>query len=88
MIRTEIDSMPAGAGRHSPQDHAAGNRRGGAEEGRRTSSRRRIWKRYRRSLLSQREHFNAMKAKWENEKNAIAKVQKLREEIEQHQCRH
>ena len=29
-----------------------------------------------------REQFNAMKAKWENEKNAIGKVQKLREEIE------
>ena len=30
-----------------------------------------------------REDFNAMKAKWENEKNAINKVQKLREQIEQ-----
>lgn len=30
-----------------------------------------------------REQFNEMKAKWENEKNAISKVQKLREEIEQ-----
>ena len=28
-----------------------------------------------------REEFNAMKAQWENEKNAIGKVQKLREEI-------
>ena len=26
-----------------------------------------------------RDEFNAMKAKWENEKNAIGKVQKLRE---------
>ena len=26
--------------------------------------------------------FNEMKARWENEKNAISKVQKLREEIE------
>ena len=30
-----------------------------------------------------RDQFNAMKAKWENEKDAIAKVQKLREELEQ-----
>ncbi len=30
-----------------------------------------------------REKFNSMKAKWENEKNAITKVQKLREDIEQ-----
>ena len=29
-----------------------------------------------------REQFNAMKARWENEKNSIGKVQKLREEIE------
>lgn len=29
-----------------------------------------------------REEFGAMKAKWENEKDAISKVQKLREEIE------
>ena len=35
-----------------------------------------------KELASQRETFNAMKAKWENEKNAIAKVQKLREDIE------
>ena len=30
-----------------------------------------------------REQYNAMKAKWENEKSAISSVQKLREEIEQ-----
>jgi ATP-dependent Clp protease ATP-binding subunit ClpB len=30
-----------------------------------------------------RSQFNEMKAKWENEKNSITKVQKLREEIEQ-----
>ena len=30
-----------------------------------------------------RDQFNAMKAQWENEKKAIGKVQKLREEIEQ-----
>ena len=30
-----------------------------------------------------REQFNAMKAKWENEKNAIGRVQQLRERIEQ-----
>ena len=37
----------------------------------------------RRSWPSMRDQFNAMKAQWENEKNAIGKVQKLREEIEQ-----
>ncbi|MBQ7867642.1 MAG: AAA family ATPase, partial [Clostridia bacterium] len=34
-------------------------------------------------LAQHREQFNAMKARWENEKDAITKVQKLREEIEQ-----
>ncbi|MBE5812435.1 MAG: ATP-dependent chaperone ClpB [Clostridiales bacterium] len=33
-------------------------------------------------LAELREEFNAMKSKWENEKNAIVKVQKLREELE------
>ena len=33
-------------------------------------------------LAELREQFNAMKAKWENEKNEITGVQKLREEIE------
>ncbi len=33
-------------------------------------------------LAAMREKFNEMKAKWENEKSAISKVQKLREEIE------
>ena len=35
-----------------------------------------------KELVAQRETFNAMKARWENEKNAIAKVTKLREDIE------
>ena len=34
-------------------------------------------------LANLRESFNSMKAKWENEKLSIGKVQKLREEIEQ-----
>ena len=36
----------------------------------------------RRELSELRDKFNGMKAKWENEKQAISKVQKLREEIE------
>ena len=35
-----------------------------------------------KELADMREQFNAMKARWENEKNSIGKVQKLREEIE------
>lgn len=37
----------------------------------------------REELARQREKLNEMKAKWENEKNAIGKVQQLRERIEQ-----
>ena len=36
-----------------------------------------------RELAQLREQFNSMKAQWDNEKAAITKVQKLREEIEQ-----
>lgn len=35
-----------------------------------------------KELAEMRERFNSMKAQWENEKNAISKVQKLREDIE------
>ena len=35
-----------------------------------------------KELADMREQFNAMKARWENEKNSIGKVPKLREEIE------
>ena len=36
-----------------------------------------------KELAQLREKFNSMKAQWDNEKTAITKVQKLREEIEQ-----
>ena len=35
-----------------------------------------------KELAEERDQFNAMKAQWENEKNAIGKVQQLRETIE------
>ena len=35
-----------------------------------------------RELAEQRDTFNAMKAQWENEKNSIGQVQKLREQVE------
>ncbi|MBQ4042533.1 MAG: AAA family ATPase, partial [Clostridia bacterium] len=37
----------------------------------------------REELAAQRDEFSVMKAKWENEKNSIGRVQKLREEIDQ-----
>ncbi len=36
----------------------------------------------RKELAEERDTFNSMKAKWDNEKNAIGRVQQLREEIE------
>ena len=36
----------------------------------------------RKELAEERDTFNAMKAQWENEKNAIEKVQQLREQVE------
>ena len=36
-----------------------------------------------KELAEQRDKFNTMKAQWENEKNAIGRVQQLREKIEQ-----
>ncbi|MDO5151815.1 MAG: ATP-dependent chaperone ClpB [Eubacteriales bacterium] len=36
-----------------------------------------------KELAEERDTFNAMKAQWENEKNAIGKVQQLREKIEE-----
>ena len=35
-----------------------------------------------KELAEMRDEFNAKKAQWENEKNAISKVQKLREDLE------
>ncbi len=40
-----------------------------------------------KELAELREEFRAMKAQWDNEKNAIGKVQKLREELEQANAR-
>ncbi len=82
MIRTEIDSMPAeldGVSRRIMQleiEQAALQKE--SDEG----SRRRL-ETLEEELAHQREQFNAMKARWENEKDAITKVQKLREEMEQ-----
>ena len=39
-------------------------------------------KELRKELAEERDRFNTMQAQWENEKNAIGRVQKLREEIE------
>ena len=82
MIKTEMDSMP------SEMDDLAhritqlqieqvslkkGDRRSESEPSARP----------RKELAELQDKFHSMKAKWENEKNAIGKVQSLREQIEQ-----
>ncbi|MBR6747672.1 MAG: AAA family ATPase, partial [Clostridia bacterium] len=80
MIRTEIDSMPTDLdviSRHIIQleiEEAALKKDEGAKA---------HLEEIQKELSEERDRFNAMKAQWDNEKNAITKVQKLREEIEQ-----
>lgn len=82
MIRTEMDSSPAELDDMQRKimqleiEEAALNRETDNLSKERLEN-------LRRELAEMRENFSAMKAKWENEKNSIAKVQKLREEIEQ-----
>ena len=81
MIRTEMDSMPTEldvvrrriiqmeieeAALKNEDDELSKARLAGLQK----------------ELAENRENFNSMKAKWENEKNAIGRVQQLRERIE------
>ena len=82
MIRTEIDSMPTELDeisrkiiQHEIEEAAL------KKEDDKISAEHRA--EVQKELAEMREKFNSMKAKWENEKNAITKVQKLREDIEQ-----
>lgn len=81
MIRTEIDSMPTELdviGRKIIQleiEEAALKKENDKLSQEHLSD-------IQKELAEMRSEFNALKAKWENEKNAIGKVQKLREEIE------
>ncbi len=81
MIRTEIDSMPTELDEISRKiiQHEI-------EEAALKKENDNISKEHllevQKELAEMRSSFNEMKAKWENEKNAITKVQKLREDIE------
>ena len=82
MIRTEMDSMPAeldDLNRRIIQQEIA---QAALKKEDDKLSQEQLAK-VNKELSEMREKFNAMKARWENEKNAITKVQKLREEIEQ-----
>ena len=76
MIRTEMDSMPTELDeiRRKIMQHEI-------EEDDKLSQAH--LQEVQQELSQMRDQFNAMKAKWENEKDAISKVQKLREELEQ-----
>ena len=82
MIRTELDSMPAELDdlRRKIMQHEI-------EEAALKKETDRLSQEHladiQRELAEMRDEFSAMQARWENEKNAIGKVQKLREEIEQ-----
>ena len=83
MIRTEMDSMPTELDEISPENHPDGNRGGRPAQGGRRGSRKARLTELQKELAEHRDQFNAMQAKWENEKNAIGRVQALREKIEQ-----
>ena len=81
MIRTEIDSMPMELDiiqrkiiQHEIEEAAL------KKESDKISQEH--LKEIQKELAEMRDEFNTLKAKWDNEKNAINKVQKLREEID------
>ncbi len=82
MIRTEMDSMPS-----ELDEISRGIMQLEIEEAALKKETDELSKEHladiRKELAENRDKFNSMKAKWENEKNAITKVQDLRKTIEQ-----
>ena len=81
MIRTEMDSMPTELDvinrkiiQMEIEEAALKNEEDALSKGRLAE--------LQKELADQREKFSTMKAQWENEKNAIGRVQQLRERIE------
>jgi len=81
MIRTEIDSMPTELDEISRKIMQQEIEEAALKKETDSLSKEHL-KEIQRELADQREQFKEMKAKWENEKQAITKVQKLRKEIE------
>ncbi len=82
MIRTEMDSMPTELDvirrriiQMEIEEASLKNETDDLSRGRLAE--------LRRELAEQKDAFNAMKTRWENEKNTITKVRQLRERIEQ-----
>ena len=81
MIRTEIDSMPAELDEVSRRIMQLEIEENALKKEDDEASKRRL-EMLEEELSKQREKMKEMKARWENEKSAIQKVQKLREDIE------
>ena len=81
MIRTEIDSMPAELDEVSRRIMQLEIEQAALQKEEDEGSQRRL-EALSAELAKLRDDFAAMRARWENEKTAIQKVQKLREEIE------
>ena len=82
MIRTEIDSMPAELDDISRKIIQLEIEEAALKKETDQLSQEHLAE-IQKELAEERDTFKQMKAKWESEKNAISKVQKLREEIEQ-----
>ena len=82
MIRTEMDSMPSELDDLSRKIMQHEIEEAALKKENDQLSQEHL-KEIQKELAEMREQFKEMKAKWENEKNAIGKVQKLREELEQ-----
>ena len=81
MIRTEMDSMPTELDKVRRKIIQLEIEEAALKNEEDELSRSRLAE-LQKELAEHRDRFNAMKAQWENEKDAIAKVQSLRERIE------
>lgn len=82
MVRTEIDSMPTELDEISRKIMQLEIEEAALKKETDALSQERLQE-LQKELAELRSQFKEMKAKWENEKEAIGKVQKLREEIDQ-----
>jgi len=81
LIRTEMNSMPTEMDEISRKIMQLEIEEAALEKETDKLSQERLSK-IREELAAMRERFHAMKAQWENEKNSIGRVQKLREELD------
>ena len=82
MVRTEIDSMPAELDEISRKIMQLEIEEAALKKETDNLSKEHLAE-IQKNLAEMRSDFNEMKARWDNEKSAISKVQKLREEIEE-----